>query len=313
MSNDKTTLADVQPGGRVRLVDQTPFVFARFVNGVRMAEGVTIEKERNLTDAMKVAAKVASKGPNGEVPVLVHVAVLSAQPSPGGQDALDCIGRIEEAIEFRVPHDIYAAVHGELAELKAALVARQPVRIYGCCAQPEGELHTAECPNLRHLAARQPVGESITVEAVATVRRNSDGDSYIDWLTEGGIADLEVGDVLMVSDRTITDEDGSGEVYAAQPAQAVDLWQPIETAPKNGSSMLLGHFNSAGNWRTVRGRWFSAEKIEMEWENADDFESGWYEESVEADDIPNVWPTTPTHWQLLPAAPSVDSQAVGNG
>ena len=51
----------------------------------------------------------------------------NAQPSPGGQDALDCIGRIEEAIEFRVPHDIYAAVHGALAELKAALAARQPV------------------------------------------------------------------------------------------------------------------------------------------------------------------------------------------
>lgn len=39
---------------------------------------------------------------------------------------------------------------------RAALAARQPVRIYGCCAQPEGELHTAECPNMRHLAARQP-------------------------------------------------------------------------------------------------------------------------------------------------------------
>ncbi|MEN5317732.1 hypothetical protein ABE509_09285 [[Pseudomonas] hibiscicola] len=85
MSNDNKTLADVQPGGRVRLGDQPPFVFVRFVNGVRMAEGVTIEKERNLTDAMQVAAKVASKGPNGEVPVLVHVATLSAQPSPGGQ------------------------------------------------------------------------------------------------------------------------------------------------------------------------------------------------------------------------------------
>lgn len=39
---------------------------------------------------------------------------------------------------------------------QAALSAHQPVRIYGCCAQPEGELHTAECPNMRHLAARQP-------------------------------------------------------------------------------------------------------------------------------------------------------------
>ncbi|MBF9137529.1 hypothetical protein JY404_00220 [Stenotrophomonas maltophilia] len=73
--------------------------------------------------------------------------------------------------------------------------------------------------------ARQPVAEPVTVEAVATVRRNGDGDRYIDWLTEGGIADLEVGDVLMVSDRAITDEDGSGEVYTAAPAQAVDLEQ----------------------------------------------------------------------------------------
>lgn len=82
-------------------------------------------------------------------------------------------------------------------------------------------------------------------------------------------------------------------------------WQPIESAPKDGRSMLLGHFNTAGNWRTLRGRWFSAEKIEYEWENADDFEAGWYEESVEADDIPNVWATSPTHWMPLPNPPEV--------
>ncbi|ALA82125.1 hypothetical protein VN11_08565 [Stenotrophomonas maltophilia] len=46
---------------------------------------------------------------------------------------------------------------GEWVRASDALAARQPVRIYGCCAQPEGELHTAECPNMRHLAARQPV------------------------------------------------------------------------------------------------------------------------------------------------------------
>jgi len=73
------------------------------------------------------------------------------------------------------------------------------------------------------LATHQPVAqEPVTVEAVATVQRDSDGDRYIDWLTEGGIADLEACDVLMVSDRRITDESGSGEVYAVPPAQAVD-------------------------------------------------------------------------------------------
>ncbi len=70
------------------------------------------------------------------------------------------------------------------------------------------------------------LAEPITVEAVASIRRNGDGDRYIDWLTEGGIADLEVGDVLMVSDRAITDEDGSGEVYTAPPAQSAG--EPME-------------------------------------------------------------------------------------
>ncbi|WP_188238686.1 hypothetical protein [Stenotrophomonas maltophilia] len=198
MSNDNKTLADVQPGGMVRLGDQPPFIFARFVNGVRMAEGVTIEKERNLTDAMQVAAKVASKGPNGEIPVLVHVAALSAQPSPGGQ--VDGPMSRQQCIDLWMQTDEdHSTLFDHLFRYTKAA-----------------------------LAARQPVGEPITVEAVATVRRNGDGDRYIDWLTEGGIAGLEVGDVLMVSDRAITDEDGSGEVYAVPPAQGVDLANVIE-------------------------------------------------------------------------------------
>lgn len=99
------------------------------------------------------------------------------------------------------------------------------------------------------------------------------------------------------------------KIYAAPPQQPAQVeWQPIETAPKTGRSLLLGHFNSAGNWRTLRGRWFTKAQIEYEWENGDDFEEGWFEESVEADDIPNVWATTPTHWMPLPAAPVIDSQ-----
>ncbi len=114
MSNDNKTLADVQPGGRVRLGDQAER--ARFEVWVKnhvssLARAADGEYASNFTHALWSAWQAA----------------LSAQPSPGGQDALDCIGRIEEAIEFRVPHDIYAAVHGELAELKAALAARQPV------------------------------------------------------------------------------------------------------------------------------------------------------------------------------------------
>ena len=83
------------------------------------------------------------------------------------------------------------------------------------------------------LAARQPGAQvPITVEAVATVRRSGEGDRYIYWLTEGGIADLEAGDVLMVSDRAITNHDGSGEVYAAPPAQGIDLTYIREMAAR---------------------------------------------------------------------------------
>lgn len=78
--------------------------------------------------------------------------------------------------------------------------ARHPVRIYGCCAQPEGELHTAECPNMRHLAAGQPVGEP-----VGQVRTRVDG---------GFIAELLPG----VADRV----SNLAPLYVA-PAQAVDL------------------------------------------------------------------------------------------
>ena len=48
------------------------FDFDRYVNGTLMAEGVTIERASTLDKAMIVAARIATKGPNGETPVLVY-------------------------------------------------------------------------------------------------------------------------------------------------------------------------------------------------------------------------------------------------
>jgi hypothetical protein len=79
-------------------------------------------------------------------------------------------------------------------------------------------------------------------------------------------------------------------------------WQPISSAPKDGRTFLLGYPNQLGKWRTVRGQWFTNEEI-SEWENADDFEAGWYETSVENDELPNCWLISPTHWIPLPAPP----------
>lgn len=45
--------------------------FDRYINGVLMAEGVTVEKQPDIASAMKAAAIIAPRGPHGEVPVLI--------------------------------------------------------------------------------------------------------------------------------------------------------------------------------------------------------------------------------------------------
>lgn len=88
----------------------------------------------------------------------------------------------------------------------------------------------------------------------------------------------------------------------AGPASETN-WQPIETAPKDGRTLLLGYYNSLGKWRSLHGQWF--EQAEMdEWTSDDDGNpAGWYEISVENDDPPNCWATEPTHWQPTPRPP----------
>lgn len=50
---------------------EAPYEFDRYVGGKLMAEGVTIERASSLQDAADAAARIASRGPRGEVPVLV--------------------------------------------------------------------------------------------------------------------------------------------------------------------------------------------------------------------------------------------------
>lgn len=100
------------------------------------------------------------------------------------------------------------------------------------------------------------------------------------------------------------------DALATQPqAPQGGGWQPIETAPKDGRTMLLGCSNSHKKWRTMRGQWMSEAYIDENWEDPDDATPGWYETVVEGDDIPNCWYITPTHWQPLPAAPTETPEA----
>ena len=89
-------------------------------------------------------------------------------------------------------------------------------------------------------------------------------------------------------------------------------WMPIETAPKNDRTLLLGRFNSHGKWRTMRGQWMSENYIAEHWEDPDGVEPGWFETAVEPDDPPNCWPINPTHWMPLPPSPSSADEGGSN-
>lgn len=110
------------------------------------------------------------------------------------------------------------------------------------------------------LAARQPgAQEPVVVEAVATIKRDGDGELYVDWLTEGGIHDLPVGDVLLAANSAITNDEGYGEVYAAPPAQGIDLGQQQDAArwrwvrEQNGVTVSVEEADDDGDMAFVSG------------------------------------------------------------
>ena len=158
MSNDNKTLADVQPGGMVRLGDQAER--ARF-------EAWHCEKfkTRWLTGAptrdMHNGAYAENYGPaeqqaRWELWQAAWESALSAQPSPGGQDALAEAAR-------RVISDVDSGdYHGEISEstyaaLEAALATRQPVSETVAYQQGFRDGQDRTCT----VAASQPVGEPV--------------------------------------------------------------------------------------------------------------------------------------------------------
>jgi hypothetical protein len=135
------------------------------------------------------------------------------------------------------------------------------------------------------------MNERLTDEEIIALRKTTFGGRF-------GVPELQPWSDTLKFARAI-----EAAILARAAVPIVQPWQPIETAPKDGRALLLGHFNSHGKWRTVRGQWFSADEIAETFENPDGCDEGWFETVVESDDIPNCWATEPTHWMPLPLPP----------
>ncbi len=92
-------------------------------------------------------------------------------------------------------------------------------------------------------------------------------------------------------------------------------WQPIETAQKTGSKVLLSLVNAAGNRRTIVGFWVNQYSVEDNGDNDGDqcdekdgtyyWREGWYESMESHDDFSCLYADQKsiTHWMRLPEPP----------
>lgn len=212
MSNDKKTLADVQPGGRVRLGDSLPPLPCTYYSAYSDGTEPLFNAQQMLDYAR---------------------AALSAQPSPGGQDALRSFAC--EAVEyFRERADVVDGDYGSpspneemklLSEGEAALAARQPV----------GEPVSKKL--MRLLRERAALPESVEL----SYQRDGDGTGRAWWdrrhaelEAQGYCLDFETDSgAEWYALRGIGDELRAplAEYDAAPPAQAVDLPYSLDADP----------------------------------------------------------------------------------
>ena len=77
-------------------------------------------------------------------------------------------------------------------------------------------------------------------------------------------------------------------------------WQPIETAPRDGTSVLVHSIK----WSQPTMMYFSSkEYFEKEYGDPDYMYEGWYISHGMVFDQPNEYTYDPTHWMPLPKPP----------
>lgn len=94
---------------------------------------------------------------------------------------------------------------------------------------------------------------------------------------------------------------------ASPPAAETGQWQPIETAPNDGTLMWL--CRSGDDYEPSLGWWAEAVPSDEDCEYDNGMDAGWFSQG-------GFWPggDQPTHWMPLPEPPlRVSGQPVGEG
>lgn len=258
MSNDNKTLAEAQPGGRVRLGDQA---LSTSEGARRYVADFFATQLRRHDFGDYILTKLAADF------ACALAQYLSAQPSPGGQDALAYEGhswvsdyvlaglreRAAMPLQLRngevwhwqgdghdFPESLICPVVMSAETLRALLAARQPVAGLSWAdywmesgrpdvAQDFDAFSRAEAWALQRFpAAHQPVGEQ---RAALWIQFAENGNIRF-WTKDQDRALAE----SFLHARPLT------AFYASpqQPAQAVDLGpRPMETAPRDGTMVRL--------------------------------------------------------------------------
>ena len=86
------------------------YEFDRYINGRLMAEGVKVEKAKTFEEAVVTAARLASRGPNREVPVLVLRSPPRQSNGVGGAILDDATKRkLREALRFSASRSVISS------------------------------------------------------------------------------------------------------------------------------------------------------------------------------------------------------------
>lgn len=87
----------------------------------------------------------------------------------------------------------------------------------------------------------------------------------------------------------------TGDTLARQAAEEIDgqAWQPIETAPKDGTPFLCGWHSGGGYWYVTKAHWANG-CVDGGWDGAREYID-----------------VSPSHWMPIPRAP-VQTSASGS-